>query len=824
MAVLFADIRYALRMMRRSPGFAAVALAALALGIGANTAIFTVVNSVMLAPLPYGQPDRIVRLARKFPNGSGYSNSVPKYMAWRRNQNGVFEEMAIYEMGGLAMNLGSGDPPAQAKATHVSRDYFRVFGASPVLGRSFDDAEDSPGGPAVAVLSNRLWRNRLGADPQILGRPIVLNKQPYTVVGVMPTGFESIPQVDLWLPLQADPNTTNQGHYLAVAARLALGAGLEQARAAMKVAGERFRAANPRWMDAGESVAVLPMRESMVADVRTALLILLGAVAFVLLIACANVANLLLARAAVRQKELAIRAAVGASRWRMVRQLLTESVMLAGIGGALGFALGAWGVRMLLLVAPGNIPRLTDQDGAMQAIPLLDWRVAAFSAAVAAFTGILFGLFPALHTSNPDLASTLKEGGRSGTGLFHNRARSLLVITEVALALVLLTGAGLMIRSFAGLRSVNPGFNPHNVLALETSMTGGNYASTAQVAGLVTEVVRRVEALPGVQSAASAIVLPVSGNDVDLPFNIVGKPPAKGDYNGDEQYRSISPHYFQALQIPLLRGRAFGPGDTGNSPRVVLINDVVAKKYWPKQEPIGQVIVIGKGLGPQFDDPPREIVGVVGNVRETGLEDANVGVMYVPQTQVPEGLTALANSIIPLSWAVRASGDPMSLRAAVEREIRSVDGLMPVSHTRTMDQMVSESLARRNFMMLLLSIFAGIAVLLAAIGVYGLMSYSVERRTQEIGIRIALGAERRDVLRLIVLEGLKLAGIGVAAGLAVAYGVTRLLATLLFGVKAADPATFAAVAVTVAAIGLLAAYVPARRAAGIEAADALRHQ
>ena len=822
MAVLFADIRYALRMMRGSPGFAAVALAALALGIGANTAIFTVVNSVMLAPLPYSQPDRIVRLQRQFPNGSGESISIPKYMAWR--QNGVFEAMAAYGQGGLGMSLGSGDPPAQIKAVQVSREYFRVFGASPALGRPFNAAEDSPGGPPVAVLSQRLWRNRLGADAQILGHSVVLNKQPYTVVGVMPRGFESDPPVDLWLPLKADPNSTNQGHYLAVAARLKPGVPLSQARAEMKVAGERFRAANPKWMDKAESVGAVPMREFMVEDVRTALMILLGAVAFVLLIACANVANLLLARAAVRQKELAIRAAMGASRWRMVRQLLTESVMLAGIGGVLGFALGVWGVRLLLLVAPGNIPRLTDQDGALRAIPLLDWRVAAFSIAVAALTGILFGLFPALHTSNPDLASTLKEGGRSGSGLFHNRARSLLVITEVALALVLLTGAALLIRSFAGLRSVNPGFNPHNVLALETSMASGNYTSTAQVAAFTTEVVRRVEAISGVQSAASAITLPVSGMGIDLPFNIVGKPPAKGEYNGDEQYRSISPHYFLALQIPLLRGHAFGVGDTGTSLRVVLINDVMAKKYWPKQDPIGQVIVIGKGLGPQFDDPPREIVGVVGNVRERGLEDGSVGVMYVPQTQVPEGLTALANGALPLSWAVRAAGDPMSLRAAVEREIHSVDGLMAVARMRTMDQMVSESLARRNFMMLLLSVFAGIAVLLAAIGIYGLMSYAVERRTQEIGIRVALGAERRDVLSLIVWEGLKLAGIGVVAGLAVAYGVTRLLSTLLFGVKAADPATFAAVAVMVAAIALLAAYIPARRAAGIEAADALRHQ
>jgi predicted permease len=823
MAGFLSDVRYALRVMRASPGFTAVALAALALGIGANTAIFTVVNSVMLAPLPYAQPDRIMRLGRKYPNGNGYSNSIPKYMAWRQN-NDVFSEMAIYDMGGLVFTLGSGDPPVEIKAMHVSRDYFKVFGSSPAIGRSFSDAEDSPGGLPVAVLSNRLWRNRMGGDARILGRGIVLNKQPYTVVGVMPPGFESDPRVDLWIPLQADPHTTNEGHYLAAAARLKPGVDLSQARAAMKIAGERFRAADPKWMDQAESVAVVPMRESMVEGARTGLLILQGAVAFVLLIACANVANLLLARAAVRQKEVAIRAAVGAGRWRMVRQLLTESVILAGMGGALGFALGAWGVRMLLVVAPGNIPRLTDQQGAIRAIPLLDWRVALFSAGVAALTGILFGLFPALHTSNPDLASTLKEGGRSGSGLFHNRARSALVITEVALALVLLTGAALLIRTLAGLRSVNPGFNPHNVLALETSMAGGNYASTGQVAALVTEVVRRVEALPGVDSAGSAIMLPISGMDVDLPFNIVGKQPAKGQYEGDEQYRTISPHYFQTLQIPLIRGRVFGPGDTGGSPRVVLINQAMAKKYWPKQDPVGQVIVIGKGLGPQFDDPPREIVGLVGTVRETGLEDADEGVMYIPQTQVPEGLTALANNVIPLSWAVRAEGDPMALRAAIEREIRSVDELMAVTHTRTMDQMVSESLAQRHFMMLLLSIFAGLALLLAGIGVYGLMSYSVERRMQEIGIRVALGAERGDVLRLIVLEGLKLGGIGVAAGLAAAYGVTRLLATLLFGVKAADPSTFAAVGVAVAGIALLASYMPARRAAAIEACDALRRQ
>ena len=434
-----ADLRYAFRSLRGAPGFTAVAIAALALGIGANTAIFTVVNGVMLAPLPYSQPDRIMRLGRQFPNGRGYSNSIPKYMVWRHND--VFDSMALYDFAGLSMNFGAGDRPEQVKASHVSRDFFRVFGAAPVLGRTFTEAEDLPHGPPAAVLTDRLWRNRLNADPRILGRTILLNKQPYTVVGIMPRGFESDPRVDVWIALQADPASTNQGHYLMVAGRLKPGVTLSQARAEMKVMGERFRSANPKWMDATESVAVVPLRDSMVEDVRLALLILLGAVGFVLLIACANVANLLLARAAVRQKELAIRAAIGATRWRMVRQLLTESALLACLGAIAGFAVGASGVRLLLLLAPGNLPRLTDANGTPQAIPVLDWRVAAFTIAVAVLTGVLFGIFPALHTSNPDLASTLKEGGRSGSGMLRRRARSFLVVTEVALALVLLTGA-----------------------------------------------------------------------------------------------------------------------------------------------------------------------------------------------------------------------------------------------------------------------------------------------------------------------------------------------------------------------------------------------
>jgi predicted permease len=810
-------------MMRKSPGFAAIAISALALGIGANTAIFTVVDAVLLQPLPYPQADHLVSLGRKFPNGVGYSISIPKYMAWRNNH--VFRAMALFDQGAPGVNLGSGDRPEQVKATHVSKDYFQLFGVAPTFGRTFTDVEDLPGGARVAVLSYGIWQSRFGGNRQIAGGTIQLNGEPYTVVGILPRGFHSNPEADVWMPMQADPNSTNQGHYLLVGARLKPTVSLAAAQAEMKIIGEQFRKAYPKWMDNQESVAVIPMRDAIVRDATTPLYVLLGAVGLVLLIACANVANLLLARAAGRQREMVIRAAIGASRVKVLRQLLTESVLLASSGGVLGFALGSWGVRVLLLLVPGNIPRLTAGNGTQAVIPPLDWRVAAFTLGLALLTGVLFGLFPALHISNPDLASSLKEGGgRSGTGLRHTRARSLLVVTEVALALVLVIGAVLLIRTFVGLRTVNPGLDPRNVLTLETSMAGGTYSTTAKVDHFVTQVVQHVEGLPGVEAAAAAVALPVGGH-IDLPFSIIGKPPAKGnDYNGDEQYRFASPHYFRVFRIPLLRGRVFAETDVGNSTRVVIINEALARKYWPKEDPVGQVIIIGKGLGPQFEDPPRQIIGIVGTVRETGLSDKDVGVMYIPQSQVPEGLTTLANGVIPLSWMIRTEPDPMTLRVAIEREFHSVDGLMPVAHERLMDQVIGESVSRQNFTMLLLSIFAAIALLLATIGIYGLMSYSVEQRTQELGIRLALGAGRPDVLRLILRQGLKLSSAGVVLGLAIAYGLTRVLASLLFGVKASDPFTFAAVAVILTMIAIAATFFPARQAAAVEPADALRYQ
>jgi len=821
-----ADLRHALRVFWKSPGFTGIAIGALALGIGANTAIFSVINVVLLEPLPYPQPERLVYVNRNYNNQSTGMNSasIPKFNAWKRSD--AFEAITAYDFMGPGLNLSGGDRPEQVKGIHVSAEYFRVFGVSPALGRTITTAEDMPNGPRVAVLSYALWKSRFGADAGLVGRQIDISGEPTTIVGILPAGFEPSPLADIFIPLQADPNSTNQGHYLRVAARLKAGVTLQAANAQMKVIGERFRAANPKWMDKNEGVGVVPLQEAEVGDMRKPLLILLGAVGFVLLIACANVANLQLARASTRQREIAIRAAIGASRARIVRQLLTESIVLSLAGGLCGFLLGAWGVRVLLAIAPGDIPRISDSFHSATLVSALDWRVLGFTVAVSFSTGILFGLFPAVHVSRLDVNSTLKEtSGRSGTGRRQNLARACLVVGEIALALVLLVGAALLIRTFVGLRSVNPGFDPHNVLTLQTSLSGGRYGTTAQVANLTRQMTERLESLPGVQSAAATIMLPIEVGGVDLPFNIEGKPPAKGElYNGDEQWRSISPHYFAAFKIPLLRGRGFTERDAGHSAQVVIVNEAFAKRYWPKENPIGRRVTIGKGLSPEFDEPAREVVGIVGNVRENGLTEADQGVMYVPAGQVNDGVTAFVNRIVPLSWAVRTSMDPKALTAAVQHEFLSIDARLPVSKIRTMEQIISEATARQNFNMLLLTIFAAVALLLASIGIYGLMSYSVEQRTQEIGIRVALGARSQDMLRMVVTQGLRLAAIGMGIGLAAAFGLTRLLANLLFGVKATDPVAFGAVAGILAAVACLATYIPARRASRIDPVISLRYE
>jgi len=825
MSSLLSDLRHSLRLLIANPGFTTVAVAALALGMGANTAIFSVVNAVLLAPLPYPHSERIMRIQRRFKGSDGGGAvSIPKFMAWKK-ANQTFQSMALYDFSGPGLNLGSGDRPQQIKGIHVSSEYFQVFGVSPLSGREFLPQEDQPNGPKAAVLSNDLWRSRFASDPSLIGRPILLGGDPYTVVGILPASFHSDPPADVFIPMQADPASTNQGHFLLAAGRLKPEATVDSAKANMVIGGEHFRAANPKWMDISETVAVMPLRDALVGDVRLALLILAGAVAFVLLIACANVANLLLARAAGRQREIAIRTAVGASRSHLIRQLLTESALLSTIGGVLGLMIGTWSVPLLLAVSPGNLPRVNDEDHVASAISALDWHVLAFTFAIVLLTGILFGLFPALRISKLDVNSVLKEtSGRSGTGLRHNRARSVLVAAEMALAVILVAGAGLMIRTFAGLRSVHPGFDSHNVITMQTSLSGGRYDSTAKAANMRRQVLDHIESLPGVHAASSTVMLPVEGT-LDLPFTIEGLPPAKGNmYNGDEQWRFVSPHYFTALRVPLLRGRYFDQRDTGNSAPALIINEAFAKKYWPKGDPIGQRITISKGLGPEFEEPPRQIAGIVGNIRETRQPGTDTPVMYVPESQVTDGLTKLINNVIPLSWIVQTAGDPSTLSPAIQREIQSVDSQLAASKVRSMDQVISESSARQNFNMLLLTIFAALALLLAAIGIYGLMSYTVEQRTQEIGIRMALGANRGDMLKLVVRQGMLLSLFGVVVGLAASLGLNRLLANLLFGVKATDPITYAAVAIILVAVALLATYIPARRATQIDPLVALRYE
>jgi predicted permease len=823
MGSFLSDARYAVRVILKNPGFSLVAIAALALGIGANAAIFSVVNAVLLQPLPYPQPDRLMRVCRQFPNGLGCSESIPRFMTARGTQ--LFEAIAAYDFAGPGLNLGGGDRPEQVKGIHVTADYFRVFAASTTIGRTFNADEDRPGGPHVAVLSYGLWVSRFGKDPAILGRSIGLNGEPYNVVGVISDRFRSTPPADLFIPLQPDPNSTNHGNYLSVAGRLKAGVSVEAARAEMRQLGDQFRRANPKWMGSDEHATVEPMRELLVRDVRPALLILLGAVGLVLLIACANVASLLLVRATARRREMAIRAAIGAGRAQIVRQLLVESVLLATVGAVVGVTVGVWGARALIAFSPGDLPRGDEFARASFLGSVLDWRVLLFALGASVFAGVLFGLAPALHLSRTDLSSTLKEGGGHGaTGARVARTRSVLVIAEVAAALVLLVGATLLIRTFISLRQVNPGFETRNVITMQTSLAGEKYARTRQVDALVRQVTQRLDAIPGVQASAMAISVPPN-DSIDLPFRIEGRPLSGDDrFHGDEQWRSVSPEYFRALQIPLGRGRVFTERDNWAASPVVIINAVMAKKYWPSADPIGQRLTIAKSLGPEFEDPTREIVGIVGDVRETGLDQPPPPVMYIPAAQVPDGMTRLGNAVLPMTWVVRASANPIALVGTMQKEFLAVDGLLAVAHVRTMNQIVAESLARQNFNMLLLTIFGAIALGLAAVGIYGLMSYSVAQATHEIGVRLALGAAPADIVSLIVGRGMRLAGAGVGLGLVAAFGAVRVLSRLLFGVRATDPATYGLVAAGLAAIAFAACYLPARRAMHVDPVVALRHE
>jgi putative ABC transport system permease protein len=813
--------RFAIRMLRRNPAFALIAVFALALGIGANTAIFTVVDRVLLRPLSYRDADRMVNVSRKFQTGTSPSMSIPKFAAIR--QASLLDAVAVYDFTGPGMNLSGTGQPEQVRGVHISEAYFRLFSVAPMMGRTFLPEEDRPGGPRVAILTNGLWKRRFGGDPGMIGRSIRLNSEPFTVVGVMGPDFTGEPETDLFLPEQADLNSTNQGHFLFLGARLKPGVTLDQANAELRVIADRFRKLYPGVISPGETFLAQPFGSILVSDLRKPLFILLGAVAFVLLIACANVANLLLVRAAGRSKEIALRVALGASRGAILRQLLVESLLLAVAGGVAGVFLGAIGLRALLAVAPAELPRLTVEN--LGLFGLMDGRVLAFASAVSIFTGVLFGLVPALQVSRPDPNAALREGGaRTTAGARRQRTRNILVVAETALALVLLVGAALMIRTFLALRNVQPGFQVSSVLTMSTSLAGHKYERSAGVERLATEVTRRLEALPGVQAATYALSLPLQLGP-DMPFAIAGKVSRDGGpFNGDEQYRPVSAHYFRALGIPLRRGRWFDERDSSTGRWTLVINEAMAKKYWPNEDPLGATVTIGKGIGGGMEDRPREVIGVVGNVREDGIDQAPPPLLYVPVGQAPDGVMALINLVLPCSWAVQTAGDPAALARVVQQEVLRVDPDLPVARVMMMDRIIAKSAARQHFNMILLGIFGGVALLLAAVGIYGVMSYTVQQRTNEMGIRIALGAGTGQLLRLVVGQGLLLAGIGVAIGLAASFGVTRVMSSLLYGVKANDVTTFAAVAFVLSAVAALACYIPARRATRVDPIVALRHE
>ena len=809
--LLLEDLRIAARTLRRSVGFTIAALATLALGIGANTAIFSLINAALLQPLPYPDADRIVQFWLTMPGGGGVTLSIPEFNLLAQQDN-VFQDVTAYDFGGPGVNITDAGEPEQVKAIHVSRSYFRLFGARVEAGRTFTVEEDRPNGGRVVVLSHGLWTRRFNMDQTLVGRTISLGNEPYLVAGILAPDFQQDPPAQIWLPLQHDPNSTAQAHYIRVAGRLRDGVSIDQANARLKLTIQDFRRKFPLF-NPQASFEAKPLRETSVGEIRTALVVLIGAVTLVLLIACSNVANLLLARATGRQREMSIRAAVGASRGRLITQLLAESLLLSVAGGALGLALGQICLRALIAASPGMIPGTSTVS--------LDWRVMLFTIATSLATGIVFGLAPALQASRCDLSNSMRQSGSRTTRAGMARARAGLVIAQVALAVLLVIGAGLMIRTFAALRQVKPGIDPHRILTLEMSLRGTRFQDTATVSMLVEDGVNRLQRLPGVVAAATSWTLPVE-LAFGSSFIIEGRPLGNEVVHGGALMRPVSADYFPVFRIPLLRGRAFTIRDTAASPGVAVISEAMARKFWPNADPIGERITLDKYIGPDFAAPPREIVGVAGDVRDGGISQESGPMIYMPQAQVPNGMTRLDTRILPMTWAIRTASEPYSLVAAIRRELKAASGGLAVGRVRSMNEVVRHSTARNDFNALLLTVFAGVAILIAAVGIYGLIAYSVEQRTNELGIRLALGAAPHQVRNMVVFQGTRLALAGVALGAAASLALTRYMATMVFGVKPIDPAAIIAACVTLGVIAVIAAYLPARRAAKLDPVEALR--
>jgi len=803
------DVRYALRMLAKNPAFTAIAVIALALGIGANTAIFSVVNAVLLRPLPFKNPGQIVMVWENAAH-LGFPKDTPSpanFLDWQKQAQSFIGMAAMAER---SFNLTGVGEPERLEGRRVSANLFDLLGVPALLGRTFVADDDRPA-THVVLLSYSLWQRRFGSDPSVIGRALTLNGESYTVIGVMPPFVQlpgySIRNDQLWVPIAFPQEERSQrgNHFLEVIARLKAGITLKQAQVEMETIAARLAQQYPVY-NMRRGAVVVPLHEQVVGDIKPALLVLLGAVGFVLLIACANVANLLLARAAVRQKEIALRLALGASRSRLTRQFLTESVLLAKFGAGLGLLLAFAGIRILrTFITPSISP--------IQTISI-DGTVLIFTALVAALTGIAFGLAPAIHGSHLNLNDTLKESGRdSAAGVKGHRARGLLVIGEVAISFVLLIGAGLLINSFLHLRKLDPGFRADHLLTMKVDLSEVKYPDRDQRAVFFNEVIRRVRALPGVESAAVAGNLPLTYNGDSMIISVEGLPDPPPDQQPDVIYRVIGPGYFGTMGIPLVHGRDFTDQDKGDAKDVVVISEKTAQHFWPGQDPIGKRLKPGSSTS---NAPWREVIGIVKDVRQNDLIAPPKMQMYLNYRQLKN---IPANALV-----VRTSIEPMSLAGSVRNAIWSVDKDQTVADIDTMDHIVAEAVARQRFSMLLLGFFAAIALLLASVGIYGVMSYSVAQRTREIGIRMALGARRADVLQMTVRDGLKLVGAGMLLGVAAAFILTRLMATLLYGISAADPMTFVGISVVLLAVAVLASYVPALRATKVDPLVALRAQ
>src|SRR5438552_8710680 len=810
MTTFLHDIRYGFRMLLKHKSFTAVAVIALGLSVGANTAIFSLVNGVLLRPLPFPDAERIIYIEGKNPAAAGITESNISFLDFTdwSQQTDFFASTAAYWTG--TANFGAdGAEPERVPRAGVTTGFFAVLGVQPVLGRTFVPEDDKGWPQSVAIISHGLWKRRFGSDPAIVGKQVQISSRPLTIIGVMPPGFEYPEQTQVWVTTAVNLSLEPcDNRVWSAIARLNTGIDLKQAQTRLSAINAQLAKQFPE-TNKGWDVFLSTLQERLVREVKPSLLALLGAVGFVLLIACANVANLLLARSAARQKEIAIRAAMGASRTRVLRQMLTESILLSAIGGVAGLLLGIWLTAVLMSMLPEGAPRL-EQVG-------IDYRVLTFALGVSALTGILFGIVPALQASKLNVTSALKEGGRSGEGHRRTGARSLLLIGEVALSLMLLVGAGLLIKSFLRLQEVRPGFNAHNLLAAHLSLQGPKYKKSQEYVEFFRQLIERLEAEPGVQAVGGSVNLPLNptGYAIGRGFIPEGRP-LTADESKAAMFSTITGDYFRALQIPLLSGRFFEPRDNADGPKVVIINETTAKRHFGSPAgAIGKRLSVWAAFRGQKRDEQfmREIVGVVGDTKTDSLTGQGDMQIYVPHAQDSQWNF--------MGLVIRTAGDPAAFARTLRREVQALDKDQPIYNVHTYDDVVMNSLGTRRVSMQLFTVFGCAALLLAAVGIYGVMAYSVTQRTQEIGIRLALGAQKSDILRLVVRQGMTLTLIGVIAGLAGAFALTRVIANLLFGVGASDPLTFIAISLLLIFVSLIACYLPARRAARLNPTVAL---